>query len=272
LKCPEVYVDWEESERRFEALREIFGDILEVKKQGRGNGGICPLDFYAQLRGIDNMMMDLVDKPEFLHRVVDFIVEANISIFRTLEAQGALSLGNRNHYVGSGGVGYSSELPQADFSGQVRTMDLWGFATAQIFSEVSPAMHEEFALQHEKKFLELFGLNCYGCCEPLHNKLDAIIRLVPRLRRISISPWANVERSAEILEDKYIFSWKPNPAILATETWTPEASKKSLEEFCGKTKNNLTEIIMKDTHTIRNEPHRMHEWLKLAMKTAEEMS
>jgi hypothetical protein len=27
-------------------------------------------------------------------------------------------------------------------------------------------MHEEFALQYEKRWLERFGLTYYGCCEP----------------------------------------------------------------------------------------------------------
>jgi hypothetical protein len=39
------------------------------------------------------------------------------------------------------------------------------------------------------------GLNYYGCCEPLHNKMD-ILAKVPRLRKISISPWCDVARAA----------------------------------------------------------------------------
>jgi len=162
-------------------------------------------------------------------------------------------------------------LPASDFDGmRVRPKDLWGFATAQIFSEVSPAMHEEFALQHEKKVLELFGLNCYGCCEPLHLKLDAIFRNVPRLRRISISPWADVKMSSEKIGQRCVFSWKPNPAIVAGEAWDPDRARYIIKEFCEITRNNIVEIILKDTHTCRNQPQRIWEWVRIAKEVAED--
>ena len=122
-------------------------------------------------------------------------------------------------------------IRQAGFGGvRVRPRDLWGFATTQMFSEVSPAMHEEFTLQYERKYLARFGLTSYGCCEPLHNKLK-IVKTIPNLRRVSISPWADVRKSAEELGDRYIFSHKPNPAIVAGEGWDPEAVRKGLKEF-----------------------------------------
>jgi hypothetical protein len=131
-------------------------------------------------------------------------------------------------------------------------------------------MHEEFAVQHEKKFLALFGLNSYGCCEPLHNKLDLLIRNIPNLRRFSISPWADVEKCAEKLQNKYIYSYKPNPAMLASETFNPEAVRRSITEFCEKTKGCVTEIVMKDTHTLRNEPHRLSEWVRITKEVVAE--
>ena len=44
---------------------------------------------------------------------------------------------------------------------------MWGCSNAQIFSEVSPKMHWEFALEHDLRWLRRWGLNYYGCCEPL---------------------------------------------------------------------------------------------------------
>jgi len=270
IRIPEVTVDWEDTRRRHEAAQELFGGILTVERVGQANYGLAPLDHYAALRGIDRMFADLVDNPSMVHKAVGRIVDGHIAMVRSMERQGALSLGNRSHYVGSGGVGYTSELPQPDFDGEhVRARDLWGFATAQIFSEVSPAMHEEFALRHEKRALELFGLNCYGCCEPLHHKLERIIRHVPRLRRVSISPWADVAKSAEALGDRYIFSWKPNPAVLAGEGWDPEGARRQIRTFCQHTQGCVVEIIMKDTHTCRNEPRRMWDWVRIAREVAE---
>jgi len=270
IRTPCVTIDKADTARRLEFVQDVFGDLLHVEQRGRANYGFAPLDFYAQLRGLNSFFMDLVDNPAMVHKAIGRIVDAHLSIVRDLQSQGALSLGNRNQYVGSGGVGYTDELPAEGFDGvHVRPSDLWGFATAQIFSEVSPAMHEEFALQHEKRLLELFGLNCYGCCEPLHHKLDAIFRHVPRLRRVSIAPWADVEKSATQLGKRCVFSWKPNPAIVAGETWNPDTVRKDLHRFCEQTRDCVVEMILKDTHTCRNDPRRMWEWVNIAREVAD---
>jgi hypothetical protein len=252
-------------------MEELFGDILRVELRGTCRGGVSPMDFYARLRGIDAMFMDLVDAPELVDRIVGIIVDGHIGMMRQLEEQGALTPGNRNHYCGSGGTSYTGELPRDDFDGEhVRLTDLWGFATDQIFSEVSPAMHERFSMGHEARYLELFGLNAYGCCEPLHHKLEAIFRVLPRIRRVSISPWADVDVSSEALGTRAVFSYKPNPADLAGEDWEPERIRTQLRDFCERTRGNVVEIIMKDTHTIRNDPRRMWDWVRIALEVAQE--
>ena len=97
--------------------------------------------------------------------------------------------------MGSGGFGFSDELPQPDFAGRVRARDMWGFTESQETVHVSPAMYEEFVFPYEKPIMERFGLNCYGCCEPLHGRWHVVQRH-PRLRRVSCSPWVNVEKMA----------------------------------------------------------------------------
>jgi hypothetical protein len=271
IAIAEPTVDWADTEQRFAFLQELLGDLLTVEKRGRCSGGVAPVDTYSRLRGLDAFFLDLVDNPGFAHRAIERLTRREIVIMQSLERQGALSLGNRNHYAGSGGTGYTRQLPQPGFDGtHVRLKDLWGFATAQIFSEVSPAMHEEFALRHERDYLDLFGLNCYGCCEPLHRKLEAILRLVPRLRRLSVSPWAHVAVCAEALGRNCIFSWKPNPAVLAGDTWHPRRVRNQLRRFCRATRDNVVEMIMKDTHTVRNDPRRMWDWVRIAREVAEE--
>ena len=132
-------------------------------------------------------------------------------------------------------------------------------------------MHEEFALTYERPFLERFGLANYGCCEPLDRKLDAVLK-IRNLRRVSISPWANIDRSAERLADRCVFSWKPNPAIVAGTAWRPERVRAVLRDFCERTRGCVTDIIMKDTHTCNREPRRLHEWVAIAMETAREFA
>lgn len=274
IRIPEVTVDWEKTRQDEARLQEIFAGILDVRLTAGWGGSIgwAPMDQFALLRGIDQLYLDLIERPEWVHAVMARLLAGKIAEIEALEAQGALRLNNRNHYNGSGGVGYTHQLPAADYTGgPVRSRDLWAMATAQIFSEVSPAMHEEFALTYERQFLERFGLANYGCCEPLHRKLDAVCQ-IRNLRRISISPWANIEQSAAFLQDRYVFSWKPNPAIIATTTWQPDRVRAELRSFCERTRGCITDIIMKDTHTCNGEPHRLHEWVRIALETAQEFA
>ena len=273
MKEPTVSVDWEGSNRNLEFFKELLGDILDVRQVGGCATGFCPIDDYAKLRGMDTIFYDMIDCPELIHEFCRRVIDGRIHVAKKLEKLGVLTLNLRNNYSGSGGNCYTNDLPYDGFDGKhVRTNDFWGFATAQIFSEVSPEMHEEFALTHEKRILELFGLNSYGCCEPLHNKLDMVIKHIPRLRRVSISAWADIAKSADILQDKYIYSWKPNPAILAGEKFNAEAIREEVRDFCEKTRGCVTEIIMKDTHTVKHDPERMWEWVRITKEVAAEFA
>lgn len=273
MENSEVSVDWEKSKLHFDFFNDLFGDTLDVQLHGNNTSYCIPIDEYSKLRGLDRIYYDMIDAPELIHEFCKRYIDNKIHIAKEEERLNILTLNLTNGYVASGGNRYTDDLPFAGFDGQhVRTKDSWGFATAQMFSEVSPEMHEEFALKHEKRFLELFGLNSYGCCEPLHNKLDLVIKHIPRLRRLSISPWADIEKSAEILQDKYIYSWKPNPAILAGVTFNPESIRRDIRNFCEKTRGSITEIIMKDTHTVKNDPKRIWEWVKITKEVIAEFA
>ncbi len=189
-----------------------------------------------------------------------------------LEQNGFLSLNNDNIYVGSGGFGFTHELPQADFDGiHVRTKDMWGFAESQETTYVSPEMFAEFIFPYQYPILERFGLNCYGCCEPLHLRWH-IVKEFPRLRRISVSPWADWKKMAEYLEDKYIYSLKPSPASLAKPVIDENYIRSELRRAMEITKDCRVEVIMKDNHTIGGNPQNVIRWCQIAREKAEKMS
>ena len=176
-----------------------------------------------------------------------------------------LSLNNDDTYHSSGGVGYTDELPKPDFDpDRIRPCDMWASAESQEMAQVSPEQHYEFVMQYEKRLLEPFGLNGYGCCEDLTNKLDYVLT-IPNIRRISISPWANVEKCAEKLGNKYIFSWKPKPSYLVGN-FDPELIRNYIKYTLDVTKDCVIEIILKDTHTCENHPERFTQWTDIAQE------
>ena len=270
IEMPQVSVDWDATERSYERLAELVGDALTVEKRGICHIWCAPWDVLICWWGITKLYTDMLDNPGLVHAGIGRMMDALLHRLDQYERLGLLSVSNGNHRVGSGGLGITDQLPQPDVDGvHARPMDIWGTSTGQIFSEVSPAMHEEFCLAYERRWLERFGLNCYGCCEPLHNKVH-LMRTIPRLRRISMSTWIDIDKAAEAIGTDYIFSYKPNPAVLAAETWNPEAARADLRNCLEKTRGCHVELIMKDVSTCRNEPRRVWEWCALAVEMAEQ--
>ena len=81
--------------------------------------------------------------------------------------------------------------------------------------------------KYEIEVMERCGVNYYGCCEPLHNKMG-ILAKVPRLRKISISPWCDVPKAAANAHQPYVFSHKPSPAMLAEDGFNVERAEKDI--------------------------------------------
>ena len=208
IQTPQVSVDWEETERAYQQHGELYDGILRVQKTGRGGFWFSMFDEFIQWRGLDQAFLDMVDRPEWLHRLLERMTQGHLAEIEALEREGALALNNGNVRVGSQGLGFTDELPRPDFDNRrVRIADLWGHAATQIFVDVSPAMHEEFALQYEARLLARFGLGSYGCCEPLHRKVDIVKKHVPNLRIISMSPWVDVEVGAAAVGKDLVFAY-----------------------------------------------------------------
>jgi hypothetical protein len=271
LKTPTARADPRATERRAAWHQELFGDLLEVRVHGSFWWTLGLIDEWTALRGLNQTLLDMSDDPGMVHAGMKRLLEGRLEWLDSLEAHGLLSLNNANDYVGSGGFGFTQELPAEGYQGRVRTQDLWGFCEAQALSLVSPAMHEEFVLRYQLAVLDRFGLNCYGCCEPLHLKLGMLMREVPRLRRVSISPWADKRGSAELLGRAAIFSWKPNPAYVAGVGFDGELVRRDIRETVDIAREHgcALEIILKDTHTCNHQPWRFDEWTRIAMEEAQ---
>ncbi len=269
IRTPNVRHDSAATADHCERLADAFGDLLPVVPRGAPGFWFSPWDLLIRLWGVERAMLDLVLRPELVHAAMDRLVTAMICRLDQYEEQNLLSSNNGNVRVGSGGLGYTDDLPAAEPSAPARTGGLWGCATAQIFAAVSLRMHEEFALQYERRWLSRFGLNYYGCCEPLHLKLD-VLRSVPRLRKVSMSPLADVASAANQVGTGLVLSIKPNPAILAGDAWRPEVARQELAHLLAQARGCICEIIMKDVSTVRYDPPRLWEWARIAKEVAAE--
>lgn len=265
LRVPRLKYREAETLRELDAVRALFGDILDVKLAGVDYVSFHIMYFYSGFRGLATMFYDLYDEPEFAHQIVRFFADGYRSIVDQCLEQNLFSLNNDGTYQGTGGFGNTHELPAPGFDGAfVRTMDLWASAEAQEMAPVSPAQTEEFAISYERELLSRFGLTAYGCCEGLHDKL-VYVKQIPNIRRISISPFADIERCAEQLKGDYIYSWKPNPVFVSGPDFDEARIRGYLDGAMRafREHGNVPEMILADTHTIQHQPERFTNWVRL---------
>ena len=265
LRVPEITYDESATLSELEQMQDLFGDILDVKLKGITRIDYGLMSQYANWRGLEEVMMDKYLQPQMLHEAMAFLEEGHHRILEQYVEQNLLSLNNDNTYHSSGGNGYTDKLPVPGFDPErVRPCDIWGSAQAQELALVSPRQHAEFSLQYEKRLLKPFGLNGYGCCEDLSKKLPDVFT-IPNIRRISISPFADVDLCAPQLGGDYIFSWKPHPAHLVGH-FDEERIRSYIRHTIdvAQAHDCVLEMILKDTHTCEYQLERFDRWTQIA--------
>ena len=256
IKFPDIRLNKEETARREQMAHEAFDGLLEVRMDG-----VTPTfniwDKIVQWRGFNSMLFDMLDRPEFIHRMMERLTDVSLAILSQLEEKGLL--GQPQATIHCSGA-WTDELPQEAYNPNPKAKDLWTYGMAQIFSTVSPEMHDEFEIQYAIRWYEKFGLGYYGCCEPLDTKMH-IVRKLPNIRKVAMSPWADINRGAEQIGRDYVLSSKPTPAHLAVE-WQPEAAKKDMRDILTACrKNNCPcEFLLKDISTAMYKPQALWEW------------
>ncbi|HHY82888.1 MAG TPA: hypothetical protein GX505_09465 [Clostridiales bacterium] len=267
LHFSEIKYDAQATARRKAFMEDLIGDILPVKLSGISIWAAV-WDRIVFWRGVTPVLYDLIDRPDFIHKMMEKIISIEMNSLDQYEEQNLLDYEQGTiHCSGA----YTYELPASGFNeNKIRARDCWVAGAAQIFSEVSPAMHDEFEIQYMKPYYERFGLVYYGCCEPLHNKID-IIRKINNVRLISISPWADVNIAAENMGRDYVMVRKSNPSYLAMNSFDARLVADETEETLKACISNGTpcEFVLKDITTVRNEPDRLAKWYEVVKATIE---
>lgn len=214
---------------------------------------------------VDNLLYALIDDPEMMHVLAGKLTDIFLDTIRQYEDLNLLDPDCAYCHCSSTA---SRELLASPVDSQsVKAQNVWGRGLAQILASVSPAMHDEFEIQYAMRAMEPFGLVYYGCCEPLDKKID-IVKKIPHLRKISITPWADISRAAEAVGKDYVISAKPNPANLPYAAENPELIRQEIRSLLTACRKNNTpcEILLKDISTSGNNLENLIMWNKIAME------
>ena len=268
IRVPRISHDEAETQRRLSFAHDIFDGLLEVRPWGV-DPYLSLWDPISTWMSVEGALWGLADQPELMHKLVGRVTDGYLGLLDRLEEQGLLS-GPQSliHCTGA----WVDELPAPGYDPEKpRTRDMWMFGLAQMFSTVSPRMFREFEVDYAARICARFGLVYYGCCDPLDRKMVEV-RLIPNLRKVSMSAWVDEERGAAEIAGDFVYSRKPNPALLATDTFDAERVREDLRatrRVCERHGCPL-EIILKDISTVRYDPARLSRWGEVAMEVVEE--
>ncbi len=270
LRKRKIVVDYEKTNRLFALAREVFDGIMEVRLEGSWWWSFGLTGDLIKLRGMENMLFDMYDHPDELHKLMEFLRDDSLEMIDFLQEQKLLSLNNNGDFIGTGAYGWCDELTSGVFDPEwIKTENMWGFAESQETVNVSPAQFEEFVFPYQLPILEKFGLNIYGCCEPLENRLE-IVKRIPRLRRVTVSPWSDTQKMAQQLGRDYTFSWKQNPAYIAGSEINEEEIRREIRKTLEHAKENKcqVQILMRDILTLSKREENIIKWTQIAMEEA----
>ena len=262
---PVITAHPEEDAENVAWAEEVLQGIMPVQLRGQGIY-YAPWDRIAMLRGVEPILIDMYDRPEYLHRIIALFTRGMASEMDQLDALGLYDPRDLSLHCTPGSVTLPHEPDPAHYT----CADLWFRTMAQMFSSISPDAHDEFDLQYSIPLAKRCALTYYGCCEPLHDRIDKL-KQYPNLRKIGVSPWADVEKSAEQIGGDYVLSRKPNPANVAIST-DPD----QIREEIGQTVRLALkygcpmDITLKDISTVSYKPQNLIVWAETASAVLDE--
>lgn len=260
LALPRYTYNEAKTQQALSQMRELMGDVMEVRLTcnvplGAGLGGMA-----ANLRGLDQLMYDMADRPDLVHRLMQHLQKGVLRAHKTCEETGLLTL---NNY----GPMYCSDQPCKNTQlSNISLRNLWGHTESQEFQCVSPAMWEEFLLSYQIPILSQFWLVSYGCCEDLTYKIDGVLS-IPNLRIFVSSAWTDLKKVVDALGDRYTIMWRQKATdVVFAEDMT--SIRKHLDEGLQIAQGCYVQIVLRELQTLNGRLERLADWAKVAKEVA----
>lgn len=259
LTLPNFTYNEVKTKQALERMQEALGDAMEVRLTcgvplGAGLGGIA-----ANLRGLEQLMYDMIDRPDLVHRLMSHLQKGVMKAQEAVERTGMLTLNNN-------GPMYCSDSPRSDAEpGNIALCDLWGHTESQEFQEVSPAMWKEFLLSYQIPILSQFWLTSYGCCENLTRKMDGVLS-IPNLRIFVCSAWTDLQKLVDAVGDKYTIMWREKASEIVFNDMA--SIRRNQEEAMRTARGCCVQIVLRELQTLNGRPERLKEWAESAKEVA----
>ncbi len=253
LKKQTITLDREQTEKNRQVAEETFAGLLPVEVGRPGSlysSGIT--NRAVHLMGMQELYLQMAMNPRSVHRLLIFLAEENLALGQWEEDRDLLTLnhdGNQGYCSGSSQ--FSDETAVAAGEKVVST-DRYGYLESQESAGISPDMFDEFLMPHFTRIAARFKLLKFGCCEPVHSLMPLLQRL-HGLRKVSVTPWCDLEKLAESCRQDVIWCRKPVPLKLCGEHFSLEALRAHLRETLEIGRDFFVEFVFRDTNLLTGE-------------------
>ena len=268
LHSPRVQIDWETTNGCLADRQGRFRRSADGSAEGPlvVVAGIDVLA--ATFRGLQKMLCDFVENPDGLKELLSIISRGQLDKLDYLEANHLLCLNNDGKYVGSGGYGFSDQLPQRDMTDHVRPCDHVG-----LYRE--PGDGPRFAEDVCGVHLSLREADHGPFRADLLRLLRAAARPMGDGQAASPPSPRVVFRLGERRKDGRI----PRRQVhLLVQTQPGRVGRAGIERRSDpqwvardleKTRGCVVEVIMKDNHSLANRPENAVTWCRIAKEEME---
>jgi uroporphyrinogen-III decarboxylase len=205
--------------RIYETIREIVKDRLRINLRLWERGG---LDIAIQLLGYENFIVNTLENPNFIHELMNYIVDERIRWFEAYYNYSG---------VEKGPVGISDDWLNIPF--------------------ITPEIFRDFVLPYYLKIEKYHGgiTNIHTC-----GNMEQLITYwleIKSLNNFEISPWSNLERSvSKIPSDKSLsIALKNSDVLLGTE----ETIRSKLREIIDICKGRKFSINVKGLQKMHDD-------------------
>jgi hypothetical protein len=259
LAMPRFQYNEAATQERFERASELLGDIAPVRVTGGPPLGATYGSAAADLRGLEQMMVDMADNPALLHRLMAHLRDATLAAMDEVERAGIVTPNTDDPMTASDPIGEPE-------NGVYCLRNCWCMANSQEFDAVSPAMWEEFCLNYQKPVFERHGLVEYGCCENLTHKIDRVLT-IPNLRIMVCSAWTSLDTVIDRCGTDYCIMWRQKASDVVYAS--VDQVRQDLEGGARRLQGTHYQIVLRELQTLAGNLDRLHVWTRAAIDAAE---
>lgn len=212
LNIPKYEYDRDLHNRRVSIFQDILEGAFPVVDDNLPSGIGAPFSTANNLRGVLEILEDMVERPLLVHRLMDFIAQS------TLEY-------NRQKRDALGGI------RMATFGCDEVSCDM-----------LSPAAYEEFILPYELRVAEETDSIYYHSCgnlTPLFRKIVTI----PHIQRVHVSPWSRLSVAIEECAGKVVLEKHLHPSV-DLDALSPQEIRAQVKEVTDLGVNYALEMVV----------------------------